>query len=237
MTLERVQKFIAESGFCSRRKAEEFIAKGCVKVNNKIVKLGDKCTKDDKISINGRLITTNSDSKDLYIVMNKPKGYVCSKDDPHNPKTIFDLVKSSHKKGNLNYAGRLDKDTTGLIILSTNGQFINKIIHPSSKIVKTYTVEVDKPLSQANINKLERGIKIDNYQLTESKIVQLSDLKYRIIINEGKNRQIRKMMETVQKEVTSLNRDAIGNLKLKDLRIPLGTYKLLEKKELESKIW
>lgn len=236
MQLERVQKFIAESGYCSRRKAEEFISRKLVKVNGKTIKLGDKCYESDKITVNNKLL--HFDNKEyMYIVMNKAKGYVCSKSDPHNKDTVFDKIRREDRKSNLNYVGRLDKPTTGLLILTNDGRFANKIIHPSSKVEKTYEVDTSKELTEFNIDKLQKGIKLDGVKLNECKIRKIGYNKYEVIISEGKKRQIRRMIEYIGNEVRELHRTKIGKLDIKKLKINNGQYKKFSKEFLEKNIW
>lgn len=228
MIEERVQKYIQLSGLCSRRKAEDLIAKHKVKVNGKTVKLGDKCLPTDEIEVEGRKIKFKSDSK-IYIVLNKPKGYVCSKDDPHNKETIYDLVP---KNRSLFSIGRLDKDTTGLIILTNDGKFSQNVIHPSKKIEKTYELDLDKKLSEDDKLAIENGLILDGQRLSKCKIKHFKENRYQIKIFEGKKRQIRRVFEMKNYKVTKLNRVAIGNLKLSSFNIKVGNYKIVDKIDL-----
>lgn len=235
MEPERVQKWIALSGFCSRRKAEDFIASRRVKVNGKVVGLGDKCLPSDKIEVNNRVLNIKLEFD--YIIMNKQKGFVTTRKDELGRKTVFNLLAPKDRKSNLFSVGRLDKETTGLLILTNDGPFAQKIIHPSKKIAKEYLITLNKGLSASDKNKIEKGQKIDKYQLSPSKIKDLSANKYIVRIFEGRNRQIRKMFEDCGYIVLELERVRIGNLDLKDLRLKLGSYKKVSKDFLERTLF
>jgi pseudouridine synthase len=231
----RVQKLISQSGFCSRRNAEKLIEEKKVKVNNKIISLGDKCNLNDKITIDDKLISL--DVKKIYIIMNKQKGYVCSKKDEFNRKTIFDLLSLKDNHSSLFSVGRLDKDTTGLIIITNDGDFAQKIIHPSSKISKEYIVQIDRNLKNKDKLFLESGIKLYNKQLTPCTIKRLSQKKYLVRIFEGKKRQIREMFLKFNYNIISLHRIKIGNLDLEKYNLKYGEYKFVKKEELKNKIF
>lgn len=236
MEKSRVQKFIALSGIYSRRKAQELIAKGQVTVNGKKVSLGDHCYPTDDIRINRKKIHFKLNDKTYYI-MNKKKGIVCTRSDELKRKTIFDILKSSDKIKNLFSVGRLDKNTTGLIILTNDGEFAQKVIHPSAKISKEYIAISEKPLDNKSQKILENGIFLDGHKLSSCKINKITDNKYKIQIWEGKKRQIRRMFENVGNKISKLERIRIGGLHLKDLRLKEGEYKKVAKKELEKEIF
>lgn len=235
MKKSRIQKFIALSGLCSRRKAEELIKTQKVRVNNKLVSLGDMCYPDDEIKVDGMKIRFDIDDK-VYIVLNKKKGYTVTKSDELSRKTVFDILKEKDKRSNLFSVGRLDKNTTGLLILTNDGEFTQSIIHPSKKISKEYRVTLDKRINQKNKDKIEKGLVLDGYKLGKCKIELLENTKLIIKIYEGRKRQIRRIFEMVGYRVTNLHRFKIGDLNLDELNIKDGEYKLVEKYFLEKEI-
>ncbi len=232
---ERVQKFISISGFASRRKAEDLIRNGRVKVNGKIINLGDKCFPNDLIEIDNKKINFNLNEK-IYIVLNKKVGYTSSKSDEFNRKTIYNLLKPSDNKSNLFSVGRLDRNTSGLIILTNDGGLSQRIIHPSKKIPKEYVIGLNKKLKNEDRLKIENGLILDGFQLSKCNIYPLGS-NYRIIIYEGRKRQIRRIFEMVGYEVISLKRTRIGNLNLNLLNLKEGEYKLVKKEFLEKNIF
>lgn len=231
MEKQRVQKFIALSGYCSRRKAEDLIKSGKVVVNDEVVSLGFQCFENAKILVNGKKIKVNFNFK--YLILNKKKGYVCSKEDKFNKKTIYDLIKI--KDNSLFSVGRLDKDTTGLIIITNDGQFNQRVIHPSKKIAKEYLVELNSFLSEKKKIELENGIILDGYKLKPCSINLVEKNKFKIIIFEGRKRQIRRMFEQVGLKVINLHRKKIGNLDLGNLKF--GESLEVSKNFLEEKIF
>jgi len=236
MEKSRVQKFIAFSGLCSRRKAEILIDEGRVKVNGEVIKLGDSCLKTDKIEVDDKVITF--DLNDLvYIVMNKSSGYVTTKSDEFERKTIYDFLEPKDNIDNLFSVGRLDKDTSGLIILTNDGHFSQSIIHPSKKISKEYIVQTNKELRKDDQKKLEEGIYLDSYKLKPTQIRRINENKYIVIIFEGRKRQIRRMFEELDYDVINLHRIKIGNLDLKELDLNFKEYKFVTKEFLEEKIF
>ncbi len=235
--LNRIQKFIALSGYCSRRKAEELIISGKVKVNGKIANIGDKCSINDMIVVDGKIIKIESSNKKIYIVMDKPKGYVCSKSDKFNKKTIYDLILKKDFENNLFSVGRLDKDTTGLIIITNDGDFAQSIIHPSKKINKHYLVFLNRKLSEIDRKKIETGIIIDDYKLKKCLIENIEGKKYNVVISEGRKRQIRRMFELSGYEVVNLRRTNIGSLDIESINFKLSCYKLVSKEFLEKNIF
>ncbi|MCA9459569.1 MAG: rRNA pseudouridine synthase [Nanoarchaeota archaeon] len=238
MEEERVQKFIALSGLTSRRKSEDLIKQNKVKVNGKIIKLGDKCLATDKIEVNNKQIYFNTNpGSHTYIILNKKAGFVCSKEDKFNKKTVYDLIKKENQKSNLFTIGRLDKETEGLLLLTTDGDLTQRIIHPSSKIKKEYLVKLNKKLQKNHKEEIEKGLVLDNYKLSSCEIKNLNNNDLIITINEGKKRQIRRIFEMKNYSVTKLIRTKIGNLNLNDLNLKLGDSKLVEKDFLERKIF
>lgn len=204
MELVRLQKFIANCGICSRRKAEELILQGKVKVNNQIVQeLGTKINLEtDKIYIDGNLLKTPQ--KKVYILLNKPIGYVTTVKEQFDRPTVLDLVKDIEEK--VLPVGRLDMYTSGALILTNDGDFIYEITHPKNEIEKTYQATVKGIVTQENIKTLENGVKIENYISGEAKVKILKiDKKsnisrIQITIHEGKNREVRKMCKAIRQK-------------------------------------
>ena len=236
MEEERLQKFIANQGICSRRKAEEYITSGRIKVNgNVIMELGTKIDPNkDIIEVDGKKIS-NISGKKVYILLNKPIGYVTTTRDQFNRNTVLDLVNIKEK---VLPVGRLDMYTSGAIILSNDGDFIYKITHPKYEVEKTYNVTLKGQVTDEEIEQLKNGVQIENYVTGKAKVKILridkeKDLsRVEIIIHEGKNREVRKMCEAIGRKVLALHRTKIGNISVKDLR--LGTWRYLRPNEIKS---
>ena len=235
MEEERLQKFIANQGICSRRKAEEYITSGRIKVNgNVIMELGTKIDPNkDIIEVDGKKIS-NISGKKVYILLNKPIGYVTTTRDQFNRNTVLDLVNVKEK---VLPVGRLDMYTSGAIILSNDGDFIYKITHPKYEVEKTYNVTLKGQVTDEEIEQLKNGVQIENYVTGKAKVKILridkeKDLsRVEIIIHEGKNREVRKMCEAIGRKVLALHRTKIGNISVKDLR--LGTWRYLKPNEIK----
>jgi len=232
----RLQKYLAEAGIASRRKAEEYILSGRVKVNNKIVQeLGTKIdTEKDMIYFDDKKVMINKDKK-VYILLNKPLDYVTTAKDQFGRGTVLDLVKVKQR---LVPVGRLDMYTTGALILTNDGDFVYKVTHPKHEIEKTYTVTVKGILNNLDVENLKTGVKIDEHitKPAKVKILKIDEEKnisrLEIVIHEGKNRQVRKMCEAINKRVLALHRSKIGNISVKDLK--LGTWRYLSDKEVKD---
>lgn len=225
----RLNKYIKDMGICSRRKADEFIAGGCIKVNGIIItELGHKVNpKTDKIEVLSSAHTAISQFK--YIVLNKPKGYVCSKSDLDG-KTIFELVPDIE---GMTYAGRLDKDSQGLIILSNDGKFVYRVAGKEFECEKEYLVRVNKPITKEYLYQQSNGnIRIDGKAVRHAKVEYVSEYFYTITLTEGINRQIRRMAENQGYRVTHLKRVRIGIIT--DHNIPLGSWRDLTEHEITS---
>ena len=233
---ERLQKFLANKGICSRRKAEELILNGKVKVNGKIIlELGTKIDIDkDIVEVNGEKVSNNIDKK-IYVLLNKPIGYVTTTKDQFGRDTVLDLVKVKEK---ILPVGRLDMYTSGALILTNDGDFIYKVTHPKHEIEKTYNVTVRGKITEEDVEKLTNGVEIENYVSKEAKvkILKINDEKnlsrIEITIHEGKNREVRKMCEAIGKKVLALHRTKIGNINVKNLK--LGEWRYLNQKEVKS---
>ncbi len=228
---ERLQKFMASCGVASRRKCEEIILAGKVKVNGKIVsELGVKVNPSkDKVEYEGKII--NKEENKVYIMLNKPEGYITSVKDEKGRKTILDIVKVKER---IYPVGRLDYDSSGLLILTNDGDMYNKIIHPRVEITKKYIVVVEGEFKERELKKFRRGIDIGGYITApaEIKVLKFEDNKTTIEvgIHEGKNRQIRRMCSALNHNVLALKRVAIGNIKLGNLK--RGEYRPLTNEEL-----
>lgn len=228
MELVRLNKYLKDLDLCSRRKADEFIIKGYVKINGSVItELGFKVNPAlDKVEILPALQAEKEQFS--YIVLNKPKGYVCSKS-RKDGKPIFDLLP---KIPDLTYAGRLDKNSHGLVILSNDGKFVYKVFAAEFAKEKEYVVRVNKPLTAEYLAKQANGsIILDGKQLRMAKLKQISDHVYKITLTEGINRQIRRMAEELDYKVIDLKRIRIANISDKDL--PLGKWRNLTKAEIQ----
>ncbi|PIE74802.1 MAG: pseudouridine synthase [Deltaproteobacteria bacterium] len=222
----RIQKFISESGYCSRRKAEELISKGQVKVNSVIIKeFGIKIDPfKDVIEIKNKRLSYGE--KKVYIALNKPPGYVSSCHH-RGKKIILDLVSIRER---VYPAGRLDMQSRGLILLTNDGKLHHTLSHPSFNHEKEYIVRTDIPLTNAEIKRLENGIIIDGKKTRKAVIKKKGKALYLFIIKEGRNRQIRKMISSLNKKILDLKRTRISSIKLEGLKE--GTWRYLNKNEI-----
>lgn len=214
--MHRVQKLLSNYGYCSRRKAEELIQDGRVMVNGKTITIGDKASEKDEISVDNKIINKE---KKVYLVFNKPFGCVCALRDKKY-KTVMSYIKIKER---VFPVGRLDYNTEGLLLLTNDGDFANKIMHPRYEIKKTYLAELDKEINDKDISKIEEGVVLEDGKTSKSKVKRLHDKKVEITIHEGKNRIVRRIFKTLGYDVKKLKRIKIGNLKLGDLKP--GEYK------------
>ena len=230
----RLQKYLAEAGIASRRKCEELILEGKVLVNDiEVTELGTKIDPEkDIVKYNGSIVKTVEDK--VYILLNKPIGYVTTAKDQFNRDTVLDLVKVKQR---VVPVGRLDMYTSGALILTNDGEFVNKLTHPKNEINKTYNVTVKGIVSKEDVEKLSNGVELDDGYTTRPakvKILKIDEEKdisrIQITIHEGKNRQVRRMCDAIGKKVLALLRSKIGNLEVKNLK--LGTWKYLTEKEI-----
>ena len=233
MEEERLQKYLANQGIGSRRKCEQYILEGKVTVNGKTIKeLGTKINPEkDEICYNGKKV--NKQEKKVYILLNKPIGYVTTVKDQFNRDTVMDLIKIKER---IVPVGRLDMYTSGALILTNAGNFVYKCTHPKHEITKTYTVTLKGIITKEEVEQLKKGVDIGGYTTRPAKIKilktdQEKDIsRLEIIIHEGKNRQVRKMCEAVGRKVLALHRTKIGNIGVKDL--PLGKWRYLKTEEI-----
>ena len=233
---ERLQKYLAQAGVASRRKCEEYIEQGRVKVNGKtITELGTKVNPEsDKVEFYNKLISKQNEEY-TYILLNKPIDYVTTVKDQFNRNTVLDLVKVNKR---LVPVGRLDMFTSGALILTDDGDFVYKITHPKHEITKTYTVTLKGIVTKEDVKKLENGVDIGDFTTSKARVKILktdeetNKSRLEITIHEGKNRQIRRMCEAIDKKVLALHRSKIGNIGVKDLKI--GTWRYLKKSEVDE---
>ena len=231
--MERLQKVIASSGYCSRRKAEELIVQGKVKVNNVVItELGVKVSPTDTVTIDGKALTKEEYE---YILLYKPRGYLTTTSDDKDRKTVMDLIETSKR---LYPVGRLDYDTSGLLLLTNDGNLTNLLIHPRNNIDKMYVAKIEGILTPIEIKKLENVVMIDDYKTSKSRVkVKKIDKKNNtslvyITIHEGKNHQVKKMFEAVGHDVIKLKRETLAFLDLSGLKS--GEYRYLSLKEVKK---
>ncbi len=224
----RLQKFMADSGVASRRKCEEIILQGKVKVNGvKVTELGTKVTEEDEVTVNGEVI--KKVFKKVYIAMNKPVGFITSVSDEFDRPTVLNLVEDEiHTR--VYPVGRLDFDTEGLLIMTNDGELTYKLTHPKHAVYKTYVATLNDVPHPKDIEKLKKGVVVDGKKTQPPKVNWLRDNIVEISISEGRNRQVRKMFEAIGYEVVNLKRIAVGNLTLGN--IPLGRWRHLSVAEI-----
>lgn len=214
----RINKFLAEQGVASRRGSDEIIAAGRVTINGKPAKAGDEISAEDAVMLDGKLLSHKVRYE--YFLLNKPKGYLCTVSDDKGRKTVMDLLPSG--AGRVFPVGRLDYDTEGMLLLTNDGDLAYRLTAPQSEIPKTYLVRVEGSVSDAQLNRLRAGVEIEQGVITKKcrVIVTETNKKYtklRVVLTEGKNREIRKMFEAVGKTVVFLKRLKIGELTLTGL--------------------
>lgn len=229
----RLQKYLAEAGVASRRKCEEFIQKGRVKINGNVATLGEKVNPEiDKVEFDNKEI--GKIEEHVYILLNKPIGYVTTAKEQFGRDSVLDLVKVKQR---IVPVGRLDMYTSGALLLSNDGDFIYKVTHPKHEVDKTYTVTLKGIVTNEDVQKLKNGVEIEGYvtKPAQVKILKTDEEKnisrLAITIHEGKNRQVRKMCEAIGKKVQALHRTKIGNIEVKELK--LGTWRYLRPDEVE----
>ena len=239
---ERLQKFLARSGIASRRKSEELITSGKIKVNGQVVtELGIKINPEiDIVEYNGKQI--KEENKKIYILLNKPIGYVTTVKDQFKRDTVMELVKGVKER--IVPVGRLDMYTSGALLLSNDGDFINKVTHPKHEIEKTYNATIVGKVTKEDVEKLTKGVEIqDDLETYVTKPAKVKILKIdeeknlsriQITIHEGKNREVRRMCEAIGKKVIALHRTQIGNIDVKNLQ--LGKWRYLTEKEIQNLI-
>ena len=229
---ERLQKYLASCGIASRRKCEEYILQGKVKVNDEVITtLGVKITDKDIVKFNNKIV--REEKTKVYIMLNKPLGYVTTLKDEQGRKTVKNLVKTKER---VVPVGRLDMYTSGLLLLTNDGDFVYELTHPKHEITKTYEVCINGDITDEEVLILTNPMDIDGYVTKGAKVEVIDRLKVKtkltIQISEGRNRQVRKMIEKINHKVMYLKRIAIGNLKMED--VPLGKWKFLSKSDIRK---
>ena len=235
MEEERLQKYLANAGIASRRKCEELILQGKVEVNGNVVtELGTKVTSKDVVKYDGKIVKPEEEK--IYILLNKPIGYITTAHEQFGRDKVLDLIKINKR---IVPVGRLDMYTSGALILTNDGELVNKLTHPKNEIDKTYNVTLKGKITESEIESLKNGVIIDDDYLTKPakvKILKIDEEKnisrIQIIIHEGKNRQIRKMCEAIDKKVLALHRSKIGTLDVKNLKP--GEWRYLNSSEIKS---
>ncbi len=233
----RLNKFLSNSGVASRRKCDELIKAGKVFVNGKQASAGMQINeKRDKITVEGKVISLPSSF--VYIKLNKPKGYACTAKDEKGRKTIYDLVRCDERLFSI---GRLDYDTEGLIILTNDGDFANKVAHPRYHTEKEYRVTIEGEIKESELAVMRKGVVVDGERMPSARVERISfdgkNTKLSVVIDEGQNRQIRRMFEAIGRDIKLLKRVRIGEVKLGGLS--RGEYKDLTETELNSlaRLW
>lgn len=223
----RLQVFLSHSGICSRRRALELVQSGKVKVNGLVTKEPSRSINPDKdiVILDNRRVFLK---EEIYILLNKPAGITTTKKDRFAKKTVMDLLPLEYK--HLFPVGRLDKDTTGLLILTNDGDFSYRLTHPSFSIDKVYVVSLDKKLAENHRRQLQSGVKLDGNLTAPCKIAYLGEKQVKIIIHEGRKRQIKRMFALLEYKVSDLKRVSLGSLSLGDL--PIGHWRRISDEEL-----
>ena len=226
----RLSRFMSLAGVASRRTCDEIIASGAVTVNGAVVIApGTKVTTDDTIMLNAQRLTLEEKA---YIMLNKPVGYICSAGDPNNEKTVYDLVRLPNTR--LFSAGRLDMNSEGLLILTNDGDYADRLMHPRYGTLKKYRVRTNKGLSPADLETIRAGMYDMGEFLKPESLKKIKDKEYFFVMAEGKKREIRRLVASTGKKVVQLRRVAIGNLTLGDL--PLGKWRTISKNEIEQSL-
>ena len=227
----RINKYLSESGVCSRRAADKLIEDGEVKINGKSAKLGDDVTDDDLVTVGGEVVSAVK--KYDYYAMNKPKGYVCTVKDDKGRKTVMDLLPPGIQR--VVPVGRLDYDTEGLLLFTNDGELTNKLTHPKNGVYKTYLVKVESYIPDEALKTLSRGVELDGKYTNPCKVKLLErnklGTKLHVSINEGRNRQVRRMFEAIGFDIDFLKRISIGELTVSGL--DRGDVRKLNKREIE----
>jgi 23S rRNA pseudouridine2605 synthase len=234
----RLQKYIADAGVCSRRSAEALIAQGEVWVNGKAAALGQKITPGvDKVTVSGKTVRTSAQPR-ITVAVHKPRGLVCSNDDPHHAATVFELLPREFSKFRFFCAGRLDLDSEGLVILTTDGDLANRLMHPSKVVVKRYHVVLKNPFPSTRLSQLVRGVMIEGERLKVERAALINadasqgSTHLDVHMHHGKKREIRQLFMTLGFDVKRLKRYQIGALQLKG--IPLRAGKVLSSKDVDA---
>lgn len=222
----RLNKFIADAGVCSRRKADEMIKEGRVTVNKEEAVIGMEISPGDVVRVDGEKIRVNTNYE--YYILNKPKRVICSNEDKLGRKLAIDFIKS--RKRLFTY-GRLDYMTEGLIIISNDGEIYNNVMHPRKRLYKSYIAKLSREIEEKDMEALKHGVVIEGKRTAPAKVKKIDKREIKIAIHEGRNRQIRKMLETLGYTVDSLKRVKVGELSLG--RLQPGEYRPLTPEEID----
>ena len=222
----RINKYLSEVGYCSRREADRLILEGKVTINGKIPNIGSKVGESDQVEVKGQIIEKSSGQRNIYLAFNKPVGIVCTTDRKVEPNNVIDFIKFPKR---IFPIGRLDKPSEGLIFLTNDGDIVNKILRARNNHEKEYIVSVNRPINSDFIQSMSNGVEILDTITKNCFVKQLGPKKFKIILTQGLNRQIRRMCESLGYRVMSLKRVRIMNIKLD---IPTGKYREFTKKEL-----
>tara|TARA_B000000460_G_scaffold238317_1_gene201883 strand:- start:19 stop:762 length:744 start_codon:yes stop_codon:yes gene_type:complete len=226
--LTRINKYLSEIGFCSRREADKLIEQGRVTINGEVPEMGTKISEEDEVRVNGKLVSQPKNKKMIYLAFNKPAGIVCTTDTKREKNNIIDYINYPTR---IFPIGRLDKPSEGLIFLTNDGDIVNKILRARNKHEKEYEVTVHKPVTKEFIEAMGNGVPILDTVTRKCFVKQTDKNKFKITLTQGLNRQIRRMCEYLEYNVKKLKRVRIMNIKLD---IPIGTYRDFTAKELNQ---
>lgn len=230
----RINKYLAECGFAGRRGCEKIVLDGRVKINGKqVVNLATDVGEDDFVTVDGK--RAQPIHKHIYIMLNKPKGYITTTSDEKGRKTVLELLGNKFEGKRIFPVGRLDYDTEGLLLLTTDGDLCNRITHPRNEITKTYVARIENEITEDELNKVRCGVMLDGTKTKPCRISVLGfdgkNTRLEVVISEGRNRQVRRMFETIDREVVFLKRVAIGEMKLGGLS--RGEWRELKPQEVD----
>ena len=226
--LTRINKFLSEIGYCSRRAADKLIEQGRITINGEVPEMGTKVSDEDDVRVNGKLVSKPKKKKMVYLAFNKPPGIVCTTDQKREKNNIIDYINYPTR---IFPIGRLDKPSEGLIFLTNDGDIVNKILRARNKHEKEYEVTVHKPVTKEFIQVMSSGVPILDTVTRKCQVKQTGKKTFKIILTQGLNRQIRRMCEYLEYDVKKLNRVRIMNIKLD---IPVGNYRDFTSKELNQ---
>jgi 23S rRNA pseudouridine2604 synthase len=221
----RINKYFSEVGYCSRREADKLVEQGRVTINGQVAEMGSKVSPDDEVRLNGELITAKGPER-VYLAFNKPRGIVCTTDTAVEKDNIIDYINYPER---IFPIGRLDKDSQGLILLTNDGDIVNKILRARNNHEKEYLVTVKEPITKSFVQKMSNGVPILDTVTRKCYVEQVDKFRFRIILTQGLNRQIRRMCEYLGYNVRRLERYRIMNI---NLDVPLGKWRHLTKGEL-----
>lgn len=227
MEQTRINKYLSEAGYCSRREADKLIEQGRVTINDQVPEMGTKVNTGDVVKVDGKSVLNNEDTR-VYLAFNKPVGIVCTTDTGVEKDNIIDFINYPKR---IFPIGRLDKASEGLIFLTDDGDIVNKILRASNNHEKEYIVTVNKPITSTFLERMGRGVPILNTVTKKCVVERLGNYDFRIILTQGLNRQIRRMCEYLEYEVIALRRVRIMNVKLD---IPVGEWREFSKEELQT---